>query len=310
VFDTGLAMALDALDSANALAADVPGAPARFEVTLAGVGERATSHHGQGIAVAPLTSLAAPPELVIVPALAARRMDDLAARLTGRDVAEAGAALKRWSGEGAVSAAACTGTFVLGGAGLLDGRRATTTWWLAPDFRARFPRVSLDESRMVVDAGEVVTAGAALAHLDLLLALIRRRSPALAGLVARYLALEERASQAPYLIPAHLARQDPLVEAFERLARQRLAAPFDLARAARALGTTPRTLQRRVAAVLGKSPLAFVQDLRVERASHLLKASGRPLEEIAAEVGYADAVALRALLRRKLGRSVRELRGQ
>jgi transcriptional regulator GlxA family with amidase domain len=60
--------------------------------------------------------------------------------------------------------------------------------------------------------------------------------------------------------------------------------------------------------VLGRSPLAFFQDLRIERAVHLLETSHSSVDQIAAEVGYADGVTLRSLLRRKLGRGVREIR--
>ena len=69
----------------------------------------------------------------------------------------------------------------------------------------------------------------------------------------------------------------------------------------------PRTLQRRTEAVLGKSPLAFFQDMQVERVQHLISI-GHDLEKIAGEVGYADSATLRNLLRRRLGRGVRELR--
>ena len=91
-------------------------------------------------------------------------------------------------------------------------------------------------------------------------------------------------------------------------ARGGRAAGFSLDAAAEAIGASKRTLARHTRQALGKSPLSYVQDLRVERAVHLLRTSDRGLEEIAAEVGYADGVTLRALLRRRLGRGVRELR--
>ena len=120
--------------------------------------------------------------------------------------------------------------------------------------------------------------------------------------------LDERTSQAPYVIPDHLAHADPMVQRFEAWARQRLGESFSLDQAAQALATSKRTLQRRIEAVLGKTPLSYFQDLRVERAVHLLKTSPHNLDRIAAQVGYADGITLGSLLRKKLGRGVRELR--
>jgi len=68
-------------------------------------------------------------------------------------------------------------------------------------------------------------------------------------------------------------------------------------------------LARRTQSVLGTSPRAYFQDLRIERAVHLLKTSHASVDQIATEVGYAEGVTLRALLRRRLGRGVREIRG-
>jgi transcriptional regulator GlxA family with amidase domain len=192
--------------------------------------------------------------------------------------------------------------------GLLDHQGATTTWWLAPLFRQRYPDVRLDETRMLVPSDIGVTAGAAMGHLDLALWLIRQSSPELAAVVSRYLLADLRTSQALFIIPNHLAQADPLIQRFERWARDHLKEGFSLQRAADALATSPRTLQRRCEAVLGKSPLSYFQDLRVERAQSLLHGSGLDVEAIAAEVGYEDGATLRTLLRERLGRGVRELR--
>jgi transcriptional regulator GlxA family with amidase domain len=218
--------------------------------------------------------------------------------------------LQRWARAGASVGAACTGTFVVAESGLLDGERATTSWWLAPMFRKRYPAVALDESRMLVHSRGVTTAGAALAHLDLALGVLRQRSPALAALAARYLLVEARGAQAEYVIPDHLAHADPMVERFEGWARKKLAKGFSLAEAARAAGASERTLARRLHSVLGKTPLSYFQDLRVERALHLLRTGNASADQIAAQIGYADGVTLRSLLRRKLGRGVRELRAR
>jgi transcriptional regulator GlxA family with amidase domain len=309
VFDTGLSTVLDTFGTANDLAESAGTSSTRFDVTVVGVRPRVRTSHGLSVPVKSASRLPRP-DVVLVPALGAKMPETLRAALERRDVTDAQALLRRWSGSGTLVGAACTGTFVLAGTSLLNGQNATTSWWLAPFFRERYPHVALDDSRMLVGSSRFVTAGAALAHLDLALWMVRRKSPALAALTARYLVVEPRPSQAAFAIPDHLAHSDPLVERFERWARRQLADGFSLSEAARAVLTSERTLARRLQSVLGKSPLAYVQDLRVERAVHLLQTTGASIDQIATQVGYADGVTLRTLIRRKIGRGVRELRAR
>jgi transcriptional regulator GlxA family with amidase domain len=184
----------------------------------------------------------------------------------------------------------------------------TTTWWLAPLFRKRYPAVRLDESNMIVRSGRFVTAGAALGHMDLALWLVRAASPRLASLTAKYLIVDSRPSQSAYALSDHLAHADPIVQRFEAWARARLAQGFSLDAAAKAVGASKRTLARRMQHVLGRSPLSYVQSLRVERAMHLLKTGSASVDEVAARVGYADGATLRALLRRTVNLGVKEIR--
>lgn len=307
VFDTGLAIMLDAFGTANELAELSGLASPRFEVTVVGVRKSVTTSKGLKVPVVPLPG-ASMPDWVVVPALGFKMPEPLQAALARPDVRDAGRALRSWAAGGAATAAACIGTFVVAEAGLLDHHDSTTTWWLAPLFRQRYPKVRLDESRMIVKSGRVVTAGAALSHMDLALWLIRQKSPRLAALTAKYLVVDSRPSQSAYALVDHLAHADPLVERFESWARGRLRHGFSLDDAAAAVGASKRTLARRLQTVLGKSPLSYFQELRVERAVHLLKTTDASVEEIAARVGYADGVTLRTLLRRRLGRGVREIR--
>ena len=206
-------------------------------------------------------------------------------------------------------AAACIGTFILAESGLLDRHDATTTWWLTPLFRQRYPAVRLDASRMIVRSGQFVTAGAALSHIDMTLWLIRQSSPELAALVANYLIVDSRPTQSAYVISDHLAHADPLVERFDHWGRAHMDQGFNLDDAARELATSKRTLARRIRAVLGKTPVTHIQDLRIERAVHLLKTSSDSVDKIAGMVCYADGVTLRTLLRRRLGKGIREIKG-
>jgi transcriptional regulator GlxA family with amidase domain len=99
------------------------------------------------------------------------------------------------------------------------------------------------------------------------------------------------------------------VERFDRWARHQLHKGFNLDDAARELATSKRTLARRIRDVLGKTPISYVQDMRIERAVHLLKTTNSGVDQIAGMVGYADGVTLRTLLRRRLGKGIREIKG-
>jgi transcriptional regulator GlxA family with amidase domain len=306
VFDLGLSAILDAFQTANELiemrGLDVP----QFEVKI--VGMRKTVRTAHGLKVPIQLAGRRTPEYVIVPAIACKTPDTLKAALGRPDVRDAVKAFQMWAGHGATLSAACAGTFVLAESGLLNEQRATTTWWLAPIFRERYPQVLLDESDMVVKSGNVVTAGAALGHMDLALWLIRSVSPELASLTGKYLIVDSRPSQTAYALTDHLVHSDPVVQHFERWARGRLARRFSLDNAARAVGASKRTLSRRLQSVLGKSPMSYFQSLRVERAVHLLKTSNASVEEIASKVGYMNAGTLRLLLRRRLKLGVKEIR--
>lgn len=195
-------------------------------------------------------------------------------------------------------AAACTGVFALAEAGHLAGRRATTSWFLGADFRRWYPDTIVVLDEMVVTDGPIMTAGAAFAHIDLALGVLRTLSSDLARHVAQLLVIDERPSQAAFIAYDHVQHDDPVVIDFERLVRGSLDQPFDVGRAASSIGTSRRTLERRLSEVLGLTPLGFVQRLRLERARHLQRTTSLSTDDIALRVGYANAESLRALIRR------------
>lgn len=306
VFDLGLSAVLDAFQTANELIElarlDVP----KFQVRVIGV--RKNVRTSQGFAVPVTVGGTRSPDCVVVPAIGYKMPQPLESALARPDVADAADVLRHWSRRGALMTAACIGTFVLAESGLLDGHQATTTWWLAPLFRKRYPSVQLDEANMIVKSGRVVTAGAALSHMDLALWIIRSVSPELAALTAKYLIVDSRPSQSVYALADHLIHSDPIVQRFERWARKRLDRGFALDDAAKAAGASKRTLARRMQQVLGKSPLAYFQNLRTQRAVHLLKTTDASVDDVALQVGYADGSTLRTLLRRELNLGVKEIR--
>lgn len=306
VFDLGLSSVLDVFQTANELNEMTGLAVPRFDVRTVGLRRAVKTSHGLRVPVHAVDRRA--PDCVVVPAIGFKMPGPLESALARSDVRDAGDLLRQWAGRGATMSAACIGTFVMAESGLLDRQQATTTWWLAPLFRQRYPDVLLEESQMVVRSGRFVTAGAALSHIDLALWLVKRTSPQLASLTAKYLIVDSRPSQSAYALTDHLAHSDQIVQRFERWARARLTRGFSIGEAARAVGSSKRTLARRMEEVLGTTPLAYVQSLRVERAVHLLKTTHASVDEIAARVGYADGVTLRTLLRRRLKQGIKEIR--
>jgi transcriptional regulator GlxA family with amidase domain len=305
VFDLGLSAVLDAFQTANELAEMSGFSGERFEVKIVGVTKSVRTSQGLIVPVQAISSKA--PDCVVVPAIGFKMREPLEAALARPEITDAAVVLRQWARKGAMMTAACIGTFIMAESGLLNNQRATSTWWLVPMFRRRYPSVSLDESQMIVKSGRFVTAGAALSHIDLALWIIRGVSPKLASLTAKYLIIDSRPTQSAYTLTDHLVHSDPLVQRFEEWARARLKQGFSLDDAARAVATSKRTLARHMHTVLGKSPLSYFQSLRVERAVHLLKTSDASVDEIAARVGYADATTLRNLLRRRLKLGIKEI---
>ena len=319
IFDSGLAAIMDVLGTANALSARDGGADGGegdsgesmppFSVVVAGAGQQVRTGHGLVLATVPVSQLPPGPDLLLMPAVGFQAPDLVVAAVREPANAWVLGLAHASAGCGSALAAACSGTFFLAESGTLDGRRATTSWWLGPTFRRCYPGVVAEESRTLIQDGGVTTAGAAFAHIDLALWVVRRRSPELADLVARYLLIGDRPSQAAFALPTQLAQADPLTAAFERWVRAHLADPLPLAQAARALGVSMRTLQRTVQAVLGISPLDFIQDIRLDEATFLLRTTTLSADAIAGRVGYRNVSTLRELVRRRRGTSLEALRG-
>ncbi|WP_375482070.1 GlxA family transcriptional regulator [uncultured Jatrophihabitans sp.] len=306
VADSGLALIQDVFVAANLLAGRVDRHIAEFDVSLRATGEHVDTSYGLRVTTRPLAELRdEPADVLIAPSLGLVSVDEILRAVGSQQAADLLPVLRE---HGGALAAACSGTFFLAEAGLLAGREATTSWWLGPSFRARYPAVHLDETEALVVSDTVTTAGAALAHLDLALSIVRGVSPALADLVADYLAVGDRPRQGDVMRTGFLSISDPVLSAFDRAVRDGLSGPLDIARLAGQLGVSQRTLQRLTSHVLGMSPVRYIQQVRLEHAIDLLVTTDLGLAAVARAVGYQDATTLTTLIRRRRGTTPEQLR--
>jgi transcriptional regulator GlxA family with amidase domain len=201
-------------------------------------------------------------------------------------------------------ASVCVGAFLLGEAGLLDGRRATTSWLFAEQLQRRYPRATIDADLMIACDGTVTTTAAFSAVHDLALRIIQTHAgDDLARHVARLsLVADNRNSQAPYVDDALLEPgAGTFAQRVKRWLAERLAQPYDLAALARAFQVSTRTMLRRFGNETGQSPLDFLQQARVDAAKRLLESPDHTVTSAMEHVGYTDLASFRRLFTTRVG---------
>jgi transcriptional regulator GlxA family with amidase domain len=303
---SSVAITLDVLSLANAKCQGA-GRPPAFNVRILGAG--AEDFKPFAAAFDPEQAADAPARLLIIPAQGLSKASSLTERLAEDDAVEARQWIRAAAATGTHVTSSCTGTLLLASTHLLDGRKATTAWWLAPAFREMFPQVQLDERELIVTDGPYTTAGAAMAQMDLMVGLVARYAgAAVAEQCAKTMILDERRSQTPYMAVNLLSASDDGISRAAEWARGRLEDGIDVNALAAAAGLSPRTFARRVHRVTGLSPVRFLQRLRAERAIELVETTRLPFDEIARRVGYAEPSTLRQLVRSSSGLGPRELR--
>ena len=238
-------------------------------------------------------------DLLLLPGIMHNSPHDLAARVQAMQPEME--LLRKLHLRGVPIAGTCSGGYLLAEAGLLDGRRATCSWWLAASFRERYPNVRLEADAMVVDDGDLLTAGGACSVQSLMMKLIERAGGTeLAQQTSRMLLIDiERQSQAPYVSDALMAKpRNSLSEKAEQFLNHELHREISVTELAEHCGTSERSLLRHFRSHLGVSPLAHIQHLRVERAKALLETTHLSFDEIVERCGYSDSASFRKLFKR------------
>lgn len=219
--------------------------------------------------------------------------------------------LRRRHRQGTLLCSVCAGAFLLAETGLLAGRSATTHWALKEAFAAHFPEVLLDTDRMIVDEGDLITAGGLMAWVDLGLRLIERYlGPTVMLATARFFLVDPGGREQRFYSPFApvLTHGDTAVLKVQRWLQARSGERVNLEGMARKAGLGERTFLRRFQKATGLTPIAYVQHLRVGRARELLEASDRSIDEVAWQVGYEDTGAFRKVFLRVMGLTPGEYR--
>lgn len=199
----------------------------------------------------------------------------------------------------------CSGAFVLGAAGLLDGRRATTHWLFAEAFRRRFPRAHYEADVLYVDEGEVITSAGSAAGLDASLHLVRRDfGAAVANTVARRMVVapHREGGQAQYVQAPVAVRAGRGIGPAMDWARAHLHQPMTIADLAERSAMSGRTFLRRFIEGAGMPPHTWLQQQRIARACQLLESqASMAADDIAAQCGYQSIETFRAAFKRVVG---------
>ncbi|MCD9194759.1 GlxA family transcriptional regulator [Streptomyces albireticuli] len=278
---------------------------AGYEVAVVSPRLRVTASGGAALAVSPPREA----DVLVVPGFELLPGLDMDAKLAR--LAPETAAIRSYAAAGTAVVSLCVGAFLLAEAGLLDRRRATTSWLFADELARRCPEADVRPECLVVTDRGVTTTAAFSAMYDFALELIRRHSGAgVARATARVALVDDaRSSQAPY-VDARLLPQ-PGNEFSRKVMRrldQNLAERYDLAALSDAFHVSTRTLLRRFADETGRSPLEYLQSSRVRRARHLLETTDRTVASISTAVGYRDSGTFAALFAKHTGRRPRDYR--
>jgi AraC family transcriptional regulator, transcriptional activator FtrA len=221
------------------------------------------------------------------------------------------AAIRRAHTRGARLVAFHRGVLTLAGAGVLDGRRATTHWQLTDELRTGYPTVRVEPDVLYVDDGDILTAAGSSAALDLAMHLVRRDHGAEVGCrLGRRLtfSVHRDGGQRQFVErPLPETRGESLAPLLSWITGV-LEQPLTVADLAARAGVSVATLHRRFRAQLSTTPLAYLNRARVTRACRIIEGGEARLEVVARRSGLGTATNLRALMRRELGLSPSEYR--
>lgn len=219
--------------------------------------------------------------------------------------------LKDQHSTGVILSSVCAGAFLLGETGLLSKRKTTTHWGYAEDFKQRFPDVELDVDRIIIEDGDIVTAGGAMAWTDLGLRMVDRfLGSQVMNETARALLIDPSKREQCYYsaFSPILTHGDAAILKVQHWLQKTEAQDIDLSTLANCAQLEERTFLRRFHKATGMTSTEYGQRLRIGAAKDFLQFSSSPVEQIAWKVGYSDVSAFRKIFKRLVGLTPSEYR--
>lgn len=279
-----------------------------FKIELAGVSKEVDFYEGLFV-VNPHTHISGikKTNLIIIPSL----NHNYDKTVTGNDV------LIHWLEQqykkGAEIASICTGAFLLASTGLLDGKSCSTHWSAAAHFRIMFPKVNLQEDKLITDENGIYTNGGAYSFLNLILYLVEKyydRSVAI--LCAKVFQIEiDRHQQSAFTIfTGQKAHSDDVVREAQAYIENHLQEKISIEHLSSKLAVGRRNFDRRFIKATGNTPIEYAQRVKIEAAKKAFETSRKTINEVMYDVGYSDVKAFREIFKRITGMSPLEYRGR
>ncbi len=219
--------------------------------------------------------------------------------------------LARRHTDGSSVAAVCGGVFLLAESGLLRGRRATTHWMFADELRRRFCDLRVEPERIVIDEGDIVTAGGVLAWADMGLTLVERLlGRTVMCSTARFMLMDPPGREQRFYgeFTPPLQHGDRTIIAIQRWLHANIANTCSVVELAERAGLGSRTFLRRFVKATGMKPSGYHQQLRIARSRELLEFTRETVDQIAVATGYEDSRGFRRTFKRVVGLSPAEYR--
>jgi transcriptional regulator GlxA family with amidase domain len=214
---------------------------------------------------------------------------------------------------GAELASFCIGAYLLAASGLLEGKKCSTHWAHAADFRRMFPAVDLLDDRIMTAEDGIYTSGGAYSYLNLLLYLIEKNAGREAAITASKMFMIDidKDSQSPFIIfEGQKEHGDRLVRKVQQKIEDNFRDKMTVKELADEIALSRRSLERRFKKATSNTVAEYIQRVKVEAAKKMFESTRKNVNEVMYEVGYSDTKSFRNLFKRITGITPVEYRGR